>query len=127
VNPTRPPQLGDVIWAELEVANGHRKVRLRAAADIDDADGFRGHGHTLALRTIHPSTSVYSTETQQLKTANTPKSTAAKRSRVAGSSRKRGWSAAGVKRSRCQIFFALCPVVAFPPLSDLLPRRYASP
>jgi hypothetical protein len=38
VSPTRPPQLGSVVWAELEDANGFRKVRpavvVSATADI---------------------------------------------------------------------------------------------
>jgi mRNA-degrading endonuclease toxin of MazEF toxin-antitoxin module len=45
VSPTRLPQLGSVVWAELEDANGLRKVRpavvVTATADIASAQPVR--------------------------------------------------------------------------------------
>jgi hypothetical protein len=52
VSPTRLPQLGSVVWAELEDANGFRKVRpavvVTATADI--AAGLQGVPDSPELR-----------------------------------------------------------------------------
>jgi hypothetical protein len=53
VSPSRPLQLGSVVWAELEDINGYRKVRpevvVSPTADIDAGQSVRLVAITIRL------------------------------------------------------------------------------
>lgn len=63
MSPSRLPQLGSVIWAEVEDANGFRKVRpavvLTATADIAADKPLRVAAITTRLPTPLPETTYY--------------------------------------------------------------------